>query len=173
MLTQIILVHDRNNNIVGRLIENHTKVHFYDKHTNETRVLLYAGKFDSINEVPREVCAFVIGNALYGRNVSHKYLTSSKQRTPSSNKSQDSSKVLNTTIGPNDNALMIILKQAFDGHTEDSFKKLYTNPTEMNNCKKSLFDNPSGDFSWKRFIDITTRLGLVPKIQLTRDGYEI
>lgn len=109
----------------------------------------YIGKFNSIDEVPKINCLFVIGSELFRRTVTPAKQVESRKKDNEKTK-EDTSGKLNIQINSADNELMIDIKELLKDFTKNDFKKLFTNETEMNNMKRVL--ETTNDLSWKRFI---------------------
>ena len=126
----------------------------------------YLGVFYNIKDVPVENCIFVIGNALYMRNIDYnKFINSNlfnqglQQKTKSDTKTDKDDQLLPTTPQEEDNLLLIMLKllMKYRGLTENGFKKLFDSTSEMNNMKRLIF-NGNGALSWQKFATMAEKL---------------
>lgn len=127
----------------------------------------YLGVFYNIKDVPLENCLFVIGNALYLRNIDYKKFiysnlfnegTVQKNKTNSSKVDRDDT-LLPTNPSDDDNLLLLMLKlvMRYRNLTESKFKKLFDSTSEMNNMKRLIF-NGNGGLSWSKFVTMTDKL---------------
>lgn len=133
----------------------------------------YLGRFYNINEVPLENCMYVIDNVLYFREIDYDQLLKSTmfqegvQKHNKIIKIDKDDKPLPTQPNINDNILLILLKllMQYRGLTENGFKNLFDNTSEMNNMKRLIFHG-NGALSWQKFIDMTNKLNTSVIIQI-------
>lgn len=133
----------------------------------------YIGVFDRIEDVPLENCLYVIGNMLLIREIDYDKLLKSTFFNDGMNQRNKSIKIdkndplLNTTINPDDNVLLVLLKMVMKHRklTENGFKQLYPNTSEMNNMKRLIFHG-NGSLSWPKFEDCLSRLNAEANIEV-------
>lgn len=106
----------------------------------------YIGRFESIDEVPKTDCLYVIGCDLFKRS----FIPGGGDKKRATKKKEDTSDKLNFPINSSDNELMIIIKELLKNYTKNDFNRMFTNETEKNNMKRVL--ETTNDLSWKRFI---------------------
>lgn len=125
----------------------------------------YVGVFNNINEVPFEVCLYCIDNCLYVREINYDKLIKSNFFNEGMNKRaaikiDKDDTPLQCDPSENDNILLILLKLVMKHRnlTENGFKKLFTNASEMNNMKRLIFHG-NGVLSWPKFNTMIESLG--------------
>ena len=127
---------------------------------------LYKGVFDSIDDVPKIRCLFVVGGKLYKRTID----TTAIETQGRKKRVVDNSRLIDTTIRDEDNELMVITKQLLseNGVTIDQFKQLFDNVSDMNNMRRAIECGGQGNFSWNRFIQMTEKLGYTHRLTVVR-----
>ena len=118
----------------------------------------YAGDFESIEDVPRTICCYTIGDEFHVRN-SIPNLDNTNIKLPK-RKRPDDDKPINTVIKDSDNSLMVMIKTGLKhkGITKGDFKAAYNSDSDMHNA---LWCVENGDnLSWSRFTDMCQRFDL-------------
>ena len=158
----------------GNLIRMYEVGKYYQIQTKDgVKLIKYVGVFYNIEDVPLENCLFSLdGNFLYFREIDYDKLLRSTffkegvQKNKSIKIDKDDTP-LNTTPSSNDNILLILLKllMKYRNLTENKFKNLFDNASEMNNMKRLIF-NGNGALSWQKFIMMAEKMNTSVVIQI-------
>lgn len=158
----------------GNLIRMYEVGKYYQIQTKDgIKLIKYLGVFYNIEDVPLENCLYSLdGTFLYFREIDYDKLLRSTffkdglQKNKSVKIDKDD-QPLPTNPSPNDNILLILLKllMKYRGLTENKFKNLFDNASEMNNMKRLIF-NGNGALSWQKFINMTDKLNTSVIIQI-------
>ena len=118
----------------------------------------YAGDFQNVEQVPNWRCCYTIGNQIKIRRGIPMPNMPTKEKIK--RKRADDSRPINTDINDEDNPLLVMTKEALSKKsiTRGTFKSLYDNDSDMNNCLRHI--ETQNTLSWSRFTDISERLGL-------------
>lgn len=139
----------------------------------------YLGIFYNMEDVPLENCLYSLdGNFLYYREIDYDRLIKSTffktglQKNKSVKLDKDDAP-LDTNPSPNDNILLILLKllMKYRNMTENKFKNLFENASEMNNMKRLIF-NGNGALSWQKFINMAEKMNTSVIIQIVDKNSE-
>lgn len=139
----------------------------------------YLGIFYNMEDVPLENCLYSLdGNFLYYREIDYDRLIKSTffktglQKNKSVKLDKDDAS-LDTNPSPNDNILLILLKllMKYRNMTENKFKNLFENASEMNNMKRLIF-NGNGALSWQKFINMAEKMNTSVIIQIVDKNSE-
>lgn len=139
----------------------------------------YLGIFYNMEDVPLENCLYSLdGNFLYYREIDYDRLIKSTffktglQKNKSVKLDKDDAP-LDTNPSPNDNILLILLKllMKYRNMTENKFKNLFENASEMNNMKRLIF-NGNGALSWQKFINMAEKMNTSVIIQIVDKNTE-
>lgn len=133
----------------------------------------YLGVFYNVEDVPLENCLYSLdGNFLYFREIDYDKLLRSTffREGVQKNKSVKIDKddqPLPTNPSPTDNILLILLKllMKYRNLTENKFKNLFDNASEMNNMKRLIF-NGNGALSWQKFTNMAEKMNASVVIQI-------
>jgi len=128
---------------------------------------MYAGVFESIEDVPKTSCLYVIGNKLYKRKLNMDYINKMKV-TKKKNVVKPEGRMLDVTIKDDDDELMVIIKKLLELNniTIDKFKEMFDDVSEMNNMRRAIECANNGSLSWKRFRQMLDKLGLKYKLTI-------
>lgn len=133
----------------------------------------YLGVFESKADVPHQAGYFVIGNLLYRRKTVFLLPDAESERNSKPRVNNDSSRVLNTAIRPDDNELKVLIKELYKGTTLQEFKEMYPEVSDMNNARRTIECAGQGNLSWNRFLDFIHRKGATHLLSIiSTEGFE-
>lgn len=124
----------------------------------DNKFVIYKGFVNKPSDIDKElVCLYRIGRRLYYRkNTKDKLnLNDVKEKDKTS---EDKSELLDVTIKENDNELMVICKELLKGMRVNTFKSLFSNPSDFNNIRKEI-TRGNGNLTWNRFLLLLDLLG--------------
>lgn len=134
----------------------------------DTGYYKYIGKVQTLHEVPKTNCLYVIDENLFVRRVDLQKLNALKAiETPI--KEVDDSDELDLEVKPGDDSTLVIVKELLKGFTKNTFRKLFDNDSDMNNMRRAIEKSPNGQLSLNRFKLILEKLGLRYKIIVFSD----
>ena len=118
----------------------------------------YAGDFQKMEDVPRMICCFTIGDEFRVRH-SVPNFNVPVQKVIRRNRPDDDNPI-NTEIKDTDNSLMVMIKTGLKhkGITRGDFKNSYDKDSDMHNALWRIENEDK--LSWDRFTDLCRRFGL-------------
>ena len=118
----------------------------------------YAGDFQKMEDVPRMICCFTIGDEFRVRH-SVPNFNVPVQKVIRRNRPDDDNPI-NTDIKDTDNSLMVMIKTGLKhkGVTRGDFKNSYDKDSDMHNALWRIENEDK--LSWDRFTDLCRRFGL-------------
>jgi hypothetical protein len=132
---------------------------------------VYAGNFQSKNDVPRVNCCYTLGDVMLVRHVR----INERQELPPVERRRhyDDERPIDTLIKDTDNTLMILIKTAlqFKNITRGDFKTFYPNVSDMNNLLRCI--EKGDNLSWARFTDLVVKLGISYRLSIYSDDVKI
>jgi len=130
---------------------------------------VYAGDFESSDQVPNINCCYTIGNQIKIRRGIPMGTPQVREKIKRVRK--DDSRPINTDISDQDGPLLIMMKEALakEGVTKKRFKDFYESDSDFNNCLRHI--ETQNTLSWSRFDDLRDRMGLECEVTLKhKDG---
>ena len=128
----------------------------------------YIGQVKTIHEVPNSNCLYSMDGLLYIRRVDLERLNRMKDIEKPA-KEVDDSDELDLEVKPGDDSTLIIIKELYKGFTNNAFRKLFDNDSDMNNMRRAIEKSPNGQLSLNRFRVLLNKLGLKYKIYVFED----
>lgn len=134
----------------------------------DNRFILYYGLVLDPKSVPNIYCFYRIGIRVYYRKPTKSNLDI-KTIKPKP-KEEDTSELLDVTIGENDNELMVICKELLKGMRINTFKSLFQSSSDFNNIRREITAG-NGQLTWNRYLLICEILGFDHVVgAILRDG---
>ncbi len=118
----------------------------------------YAGDFDSVDDVPRTICCFTMGDEFRLRKVIPNFNVQ-QTKVVRRNRPGDENPI-NTVIKDTDNELMVKAKAGlkYKEVTRGDFKNSYEKDSDMHNALWCIENQDT--LSWARFTDLCNRFGI-------------